>query len=1068
LLAQNYCNFTPSNNSFGPLQVYDRDNASITPDKPVRCWPDNNFTFTNSTNRNCLAQGNTFQRQEKWNFGNYWGLGHDSIIGWQPWPPTSPISITYTSTGFYQVSLLDSNLCGVTGQTIGVNIVNAPSAGIVAPSATICQNSSVTFTNSSTPGAYQYKWNFGTGGGFTNLGAGNKSHAYTIPGTYTVTLVVLIPGTGSSCSDTTRTVINVLPSPIAAFAATPNSGCNGINNVFFNDFSSGAVLWDWNFGNGNTSTLNIPPLQNYTTTGIFTASLLVTSPSGCVNQTTGTLIARANPVPDFVTFSACAGQAVTFTNISSPLTGTAAITNYTWNFGDQAAVSTASAPVHTYSAQGTYSVKLYAQGPFCSDSVIKAVTVNVKPTASFAMTPSGTGCTPLAVTFSNSSLNSTQVTWDLGASSATSSLSNPNFTYSNATQNPVTVTVTLIAGSGAGCADTTVGFVNVLPKPVAGFTNNFVSSCSGFVTTFSSTSTGATSYSYNFGDGGTSTLAGPNHIYTNTGLFTQTITAILTVTNNFGCLDTTSKLMTIYPAALTTFSMVPDSGCSPLNVTFQSVPGVAIYSWDHGDGSPTFTTTTAHNWIFTNTGTSNLPAFITLTAQTSNGCVGTGTGSVLVFNNPVANFTNNLSSGCSPITVTFSNTSTGHTTSLWNFDNGTTSSQLNPVSTFTNAAGNASHTYHVKLKVITTFGCADSVTKAITLEPQPKSGFDMDSAGCAPKTVQFQNLSTGVTAYRWDFGDGSASALANVQHLYGNSSLINKTYVVKLVVTSSNNCKDSSTRIINIHPKPEWFIAASPEQGCSLLTVTFPEVAGAVQYQWKYDNVGFGDKGNITNTFENKGSATKTYTVELVAKDIFQCADTAIKLIRVFPSPTAKFSAHPLSIFIPDDPVTFTNESTRAAKYDWHFGDGETSAGESPTHTYQKADEYQVILIVTSSNGCRDTFALPEKIVALEESKIEVPNAFTPNLTGSRGRTFDPKDLSNDIFHPNIKGADKYVLSIYSRWGELLFETKNPDEGWDGYYKGKLCTQDVYIWKVIATFIDGKSINKTGEHILLR
>jgi len=106
--------------------------------------------------------------------------------------------------------------------------------------------------------------------------------------------------------------------------------------------------------------------------------------------------------------------------------------------------------------------------------------------------------------------------------------------------------------------------------------------------------------------------------------------------------------------------------------------------------------------------------------------------------------------------------------------------------------------------------------------------------------------------------------------------------------------------------------------------------------------------------------------------------------------------------------------------------------------------------------------------VALDETSVEVPNAFTPNPNGSPGTKYNPKDLSNDIFHPNIKGTEKYTLSIYSRWGELLFETKDPEEGWDGYYKGKLCTQDVYIWKVTATFVDGKTYSKTGDLLLLK
>jgi gliding motility-associated-like protein len=173
-------------------------------------------------------------------------------------------------------------------------------------------------------------------------------------------------------------------------------------------------------------------------------------------------------------------------------------------------------------------------------------------------------------------------------------------------------------------------------------------------------------------------------------------------------------------------------------------------------------------------------------------------------------------------------------------------------------------------------------------------------------------------------------------------------------------------------------------------------------------------------------------------------------------------------VFTPNQPTEFTNLSTGAVLYAWSFGDGGTSSIFSPTHTYSVAGEYQSTLIVTSNKGCKDTFSLPEKIIALEETFVQIPNAFTPNAGGSPGTVFDPRDKSNDIFHPNIKGVDKYTFSVYSRWGELLFETRNPAEGWDGYYKGKICTQDVYIWKITAIFIDGKTFSKTGDLLLMR
>jgi len=130
---KNYCTPVPTIANFNPIQIYDKDDANITPSAFIKCWPDNVFTYTNTTNRNCVPQGNTFQRQERWNLGDHWGLGHDSIVGWRPWPPTSPLTVAYPSVGTYTVLLQDSNLCGVDVQVQSVSIVNPPTAGLIAP-----------------------------------------------------------------------------------------------------------------------------------------------------------------------------------------------------------------------------------------------------------------------------------------------------------------------------------------------------------------------------------------------------------------------------------------------------------------------------------------------------------------------------------------------------------------------------------------------------------------------------------------------------------------------------------------------------------------------------------------------------------------------------------------------------------------------------------------------------------------------------------------------------------------------------------------------------------------------
>jgi len=1057
LFARNYCNVgPPSLSQFGPIKIYDLDRAIIASDL-VHCFPDNTFTFTNVSIRNCVPEGNTFQRQEQWNFG-----------AWNPWPPTTPFLQTYPGIGTYSVNLAVSNLCGVDDTVRVVSIVAPPTASITAPSGILCQNSAVTFTNGSFGGGNAFSWNFGDGSPLAT-GGGPKVHTYTNPGTYTVTLLASIAGANSSCQSTTQTVVTIQASPLSAFSLSPASGCNTLA-VSFTNTSIGASTYTWTFGNGNSSNLVNPPPENYLLAGTFTPTLVVTATTTCKHSSTQTLIVRPNPAPAFSTFAACVGAAVTFTNNSTPVTGANAIITNTWTFGDLSGISTATAPIHTYTSAGTYTVKLIVASAFCQDSLKQAITINIKPTANFVATPTA-GCPSLPVTFSNTTSNATIYLWKfLTGTSAISGATHPTYTFSNASQNFANYTVTLISTIGS-CVDSIKKPITVWPKPIANYTTNSITGCSPLVTTFTNTSIGYSGSNWSFGDGVTSFAPNPNHTYANTGLFTSTVIARLIVTNSLSCTDSVKKLITVYPEALTVFTMVPSSGCSPLYVNFISVPGVAVYTWNHGDGSPTYTTLTAHGWTYTNTTTTNQTSVVSLTAQTSNGCFGSGSGSVTVFYNPVANYTANPVIGCSPLQVTFNNTSSGNTTSKWQFNNGLTSQAPNPTSTFTNATGAAQYTYTVKLVVFTANNCKDSITHPFVLFAQPKAGFGSDTSACTPATVQVTSTSTGSDFYNWSFGDGKAlaTASANVTHIFVNTTGINQRFFVKLIAVSPNLCKDSITRSLVVHPKPTFFIRSNPDSGCSPLRVYFDTIPGVKQYQWKYDMISFGSTGGITNSFENKDPIERTINVELVARDKYTCTDTAVKQIKIFPVPTAKFSAKPLTVFIPNQPTFFTNESSpQYLKYTWTFGDGETSQDESPSHTYNRAGEFQSVLIVANGYGCKDTFALPNMVIALDETTIEVPNAFTPNVLGAPGGKYDPNDNSNDVFHPNVKGTEKYNFSVYSRWGELLFDTKDPNEGWDGYYKGKLCTQDVYIWKVTASFIDGRKYVKTGDLLLIR
>lgn len=1235
LTAKNYCTTIPTIANFNPIQIYDIDNANITPSAFVKCWPDNVFTFTNSTNRNCVPQGNTFQRQERWHFGNYWGLGHDSIVGWKPWPPSSPTTITYPAIGSYNVILEDSNLCGVNTKTITVTIVNPPVAGVIAPGIPLCQGSAITFTNTS-PTGYSYKWNFGDGGGFVTKPFGPQSHTYGIAGTYTVALVALVSGAGSACTDTARVVINILPIPVANFSVSPNKGCNKITGAVFTDLSTSAIAWNWSFGNGNTFNGLLPPPQNYTTTGNFVASLTVTAANTCVNSFTAPITVYTKPIAAFSPTSACVAAIASFTDNSTTGIGDPVI-SWNWNFGDASATATSSVqnPTHTFTTQNTYTVQLIVNTANCTDTVLQNIIINIKPTADFTLTPLN-GCPTLSVNFTNTSINAVSYNWNLG-NGATSTLTNTAQVYTNTLTTSKIYTVTLTVQSSLGCSDTKTNTVTVFPKPTASYTLNASLGCSPTVVTFTNNSIGATVSHWAFGDAtsSTSTLSVLSHTYINSTLLLQTFTVQLAVTSNSGCTDTTTQSVTIYPKPIFNFTMVPNSGCSPLSVNFTPVLGVVSYTWDYGDGSP-LSNAANPTHTYTNITTSNITYTAQLIASNAFSCVDTTYGYPVVYAKPQADFLLTPTVGCSPSVVSYTNTSISASTYIWKFGDGATATTTNSNHMYTNLSNTINQTYTCTLVAISPHGCLDSINKTLLVYYKPNASFVLDTPKCVSKTITFTNTTLGITSsswdfgdfssissltnpahtyanltsgnltftaqlivasvngckdttfgypviyakpvvnvvvtptiscsplnvgmsnsslyatsYLWKFGDGSTSNASNTFHTYSNSSHVsnqsysctliainsngckdsiiqpimvfynpkadftvdtpscspktltfintslgavnynwdfgtrtsvninesqqyinstssNITYTVQLIVASTNNCKDTIIVPVVAHPKPDFLITAVPDSGCAPLSVKFPLISGVASYQWNFGDNNISSSGDVTNIYYNYSLTDKTFTVQLIGIDAYGCRDTSTKTIKVFAKPIAVFQANPNSVFVPIDPVSCLNLSTGATNYSWNFGDNTSSTEFSPSHLYLNAGEYQIELIAINAKGCKDTFRLPSKIIAILESDVDVPNAFSPNPAGGNGGTYGVNDINNDVFHPVIRGIDKYELNIFSRWGELLFVSKDINIGWDGYYKGKLCTQDVYVWKIIATTIDSKKINKTGDLLLLR
>lgn len=330
-----------------------------------------------------------------------------------------------------------------------------------------------------------------------------------------------------------------------------------------------------------------------------------------------------------------------------------------------------------------------------------------------------------------------------------------------------------------------------------------------------------------------------------------------------------------------------------------------------------------------------------------------------------------------------------------------------------------------------------------------------------PLSVQTNGV-TGSLTYAWNNNLGNTAGPFKVTLYQPN------TYVV----TVTNQCGVSVTDSLRIliTPQPILVMGSDKNEICIPDNIQFNDSSltadvtdPIISWQW---NFGDGSTSNIKNpghTYTEPGQ----YAVTLVIKTGGGCTSNnggAPLLVDAHPTPAAKFAVNKTVLDLPYDELKCYNQSTGATKYNWDFGDATHSTEENPKHQYTLLDEYTIQLIVGNKFNCLDT----AQMLVRTDADIIFPNVFTPNTLGSSGGHYDVKSLSNDVFFPYTSGVMSYSLQIFDRWGELIFESFDVNIGWDGYYKGKLCEQGVYIWKAAVKLTNGKTFNKTSDVTLLR
>jgi PKD repeat protein len=617
----------------------------------------------------------------------------------------------------------------------------------------------------------------------------------------------------------------------------------------------------------------------------------------------------------------CAGFSTVFQANPSP----GANDTYSWTFGQGAQPATATGPgPHTvqYTAAGNATPRLIVSNNLGLDTVVQQIAVGLPPVAGFTA-----ASTNAIANFSNTTTtNAVGFVWDFG-DGATSNLPNPTHTF--ATDGIYTVTLTATNACGNSTSTQTL---TIVTPPIAGFTAaNNTQGCAPLSVSYSNaSSTNATTFNWQF-PGGTpasSTMANPTVVYTSSG----TYSAILTVSNSAGS-DTQTQTNLVVVDDVPTVGFTANS--NDFSATFSNqTTNATTYLWNFGDGNTSTMVSPVHTYAVDGN-------YAVVLTATNNCGTTTATRTVVITTSPIAGFSANVNTGCTPFTVQYNNNASGNTMGwAWEFPGGTpaTSNQQNPVVIY-----QTSGTYSATLTASNSIGnSVKTQTDFIVAQTVPITDFDLTVNGAL---VTATNTTQNGTSYLWDFGDGSTSTVESPTHTYASDGVFN----ITLASTNSCGVQQLNQNVLIATPPTAGF-TASNTAGCAPHTVVFTQTASpnATSFAWEFPGgqPAFSNEPNPTVIYPDAG----TYPVSLnvsnsTGSDILVQND----LVTVSTVPVAAFSQ-----VIDGLRAEFTNTSSNALSYLWDFGDGSTSSTDAnPIHDYANDGIYTVTLI--STNGCGST-----------------------------------------------------------------------------------------------------------------
>lgn len=801
---------------------------------------------------------------------------------------------------------------------------------------------------------YKYRWSF-LGTGLSSSSATPPVITYTKNGKYDVMLVVEDNKTG--CTDTIIKYEYITIGITTTFTANKSSLCEGGNVTFTDTSPTPADSVQWEFGDGRISKES-NPTHTYLSAGCYTV-VLKRWINGCLSRAnTSTCInvralptvtaSNTNPVgcqvPHFVAFTS-------ITSASNP--------KFSWDFGDGTPGSSSASPTHTYTAFGSYPVILSV-----TDQVTGCVnTVNVGQIEiqkiDFTLQQNYfEGCIPLTVGPLKATVSSvaavTGYEWKVITPSQIYTSTQPSPVFNITDTGIFNIDLKITNALGCFTTQTFTKAISAGQEPFGDFNPSTNQACVKVPITFTPSVSPWVDYIFwDFGDGQTAESGTPGpviHRYNDTAFYD-----VRMIIGHNGCTKEIEKLDTVQILEPVAKFKVQQNCTFPLTVQFidRSV-GATVVKYEYWkntvqldsnvvDRNPVYTFPSPGDYIV-----------IQKAYNTGTGCVDSIQSIVKVVV-PNASFDLDKTIGCLPLSINGTSTSVGAMTYEWRFPGANIANFKSPNTSFViNTPGDYNN---LSLIITDINGCKDTATAVSIKVNEIKVDIGTDvTAGCYPLRVNLTDRSIdpfgNINLWEWEIPAGNYIGSKNTQVTLTQPG----TYDVVLRVADDLGC--TGELILEDYltvKKPEADFSASVTTTCSKNTIQFinPVQLPGYQFEW---NFGDGSPMSTEAAPKHQYSAEGTYSVRLVVRDTEGCTDTLSRLnyIRIT-NPKADFVSSSSGNVCPPANIGFTNLSTNATQFEWHFGDGGTSVQEAPSYTYNTPGDFSVMLIAGYDAVCKDT-----------------------------------------------------------------------------------------------------------------